>query len=76
MKQLVHRTVSATNAVALPAAEAYSRFPLTLKSHALKGRMKEQRQQGVFDPGSQAGQKGLHERLLNIDSLVLFTGLY
>jgi hypothetical protein len=42
MKQLVHRTVSATNAVALPAAEAYSRLPLTLKSHALKGRMNEQ----------------------------------
>jgi len=42
MKQLVHRTVSATNAVALPAAEAYSRLPLTLKSRALKGRMNEQ----------------------------------
>jgi hypothetical protein len=76
MKQLVHRTVSATNAVALPAAEAYSRLPLTLKSRAIRGRMKEQRQQSVFDSASQAERNGLHGRLLNIDSLVLFTGLY
>jgi len=76
MKQLVHQTVSATSGVALPATGADCRWPLTLKSRAIRGRMKEQRQQSVFDSASQAERNGLHGRLLNIDSLVLFTGLY
>ena len=75
MKQLVHRTVSATSAVVFPAAEAYSRWPLTLKSNAIRGRMNEQRHHGAVDCALQAARKGLHQRLLSVDSLGLFAGL-
>jgi hypothetical protein len=75
MKQLVHRTVSVTSAVAHRAAEAYFRWPLTLKSNAIWGRMNEQRQHGAVDCFVQAARKGLHQRLLSVHSLGLFAGL-
>ncbi len=75
MKQLVHRTVSATSAVAHRAATAYFRWPMTLKSHAIRGRMNEQRQHGAADCSLQATRKGLHQRLLSVRSLGLFAGL-
>jgi|CXWL01.1.fsa_nt_gi hypothetical protein len=75
MKQLVHRTVSATSAVAHWAAEAYFRWPLTLKSNAIRGRMNEQGQHGAVDCSVQAARKGLHQRLLSGRSLGLFAGL-
>lgn len=75
MKQLVHRTVSATSAAVFPAAEAYSRWPLTLKSKAIRGRMNKQRQHGAVDCALQTARKGLHQRSLSVDSLGLFTGL-
>jgi hypothetical protein len=75
MKQLVHRTVSATSAFVFPAAQAYSRWPLTLESNAIRDRMNEQRQHGVVDCALQAARKGLHQRSLSVDSLGLFTGL-
>ncbi|HSL02194.1 MAG TPA: hypothetical protein VK901_01470 [Nitrospiraceae bacterium] len=62
MKQLIHRTVSATSGVALPATGAYRRWLLTLKSRAIRGRMKEQRQHGALDSALQAARKSLHER--------------
>ena len=64
MKQLVHRTVSATNALALPAAEAYSRLPLTLKSHALKGRMNEQDNKVFLILVGKPPGRGCNDRLL------------
>ena len=75
MKQLVHRTVSATSAVAHRTAEAYFRWPMTLKSNAIRGRMNEQRQHGAVDFSVQAARKGLHQRSLSVDSLGLCTGL-
>jgi uncharacterized protein YicC (UPF0701 family) len=75
MKQLVHRTVSATSAVAHRTAEACSRWPLTLKSNAIRGRMNKQRQHGAVDCALQAARKGLHQRSLSVDSLGSFTGL-
>ena len=75
MKQLVHRTVSATSADVFPAAEAYSRWPLTMKSNAIRSRMNKQRQHDAVDCGLQAARKGLHQRLLSVDSLGLFAGL-
>lgn len=75
MKQLVHRTVSATSAVVFQAAEAYSRWPLTMKSNATRGRMNKQRQHDAVDCGLQAARKSLHQRLLSVDSLGLFAGL-
>jgi hypothetical protein len=75
MKQLVHRTVSATSAAVFPAAEAYSRCPLTMKSNVIRGRMNKQRQHGAVDCALQAARKGLHQRLLSVDSLGSFTGL-
>jgi len=76
MKQLIHRTVSATSAVAHRVAKTHFRWPLTLKSHAIRGRMNEQRQHGAFDGSVQAARKGLPQRLLSVRSLVLFAGLY
>jgi hypothetical protein len=76
MKQLVHRTVSATIAVAHRAAKAHFRCPLTLKSNAIRGRMNEQRQHGAVDCSVQAAGKGLHQRLLSVHSLGLFAGLW
>jgi 3-oxoacyl-[acyl-carrier-protein] synthase III len=73
MKQLVHRTVSATSAVAHRTAEACSRW--TLKSNAIRGRMNKQRQHGAVDCALQAARKGLHQRSLSVDSLGSFTGL-
>ncbi len=75
MEQLVHRTVSATSTAVFPAAEAYSRWPLTLKSNAIRSRMNKQRQHGAVDGALQAAWKDLHQRLLSADSLGLFAGL-
>jgi len=75
MEQLVHRTVSATSAAVFPADEAYFRWPLTLKSNTIRGRMNEQRQHGAVDCSVQAARKGLHQRLLSVRSLGLFAGL-
>jgi len=58
MKQLVHRTGSAMSAVMHQAAEAYFRWPLTLKSNAIRGRMSEPRQHGAVDCFVQAGTEG------------------
>jgi uncharacterized protein YicC (UPF0701 family) len=76
MKQLIHPIVSATSAVANRAAKAHFRWPLTLKSHAIRDRMNEQRQHGAVDCSVQAARKGLHQRLLSVRSLVLFAGSY
>jgi hypothetical protein len=75
MEQLVHRTVSATSTVVFPAAEAYSRWPLTLKSNAIRGRMNKQGRHDAVDCALQAARKGLLQRLLSVDSLGLFAGL-
>ena len=76
MKQLIHPIVSVTSAVANRAAKVHFRWPLTLKSHAIRDRMNEQRQHGAVDCSVQAARKGLHQRLLSVRSLVLFAGLY
>ena len=76
MKQLIHPIVSATSAVANRAAKAHFRWPLRLKSHAIRDRMNEQRQHGAVDCFVQAARKGLHQRLLSVRSLVPFAGLY
>ena len=75
MKQLLHRTGSATSAVVFQAAEAYSSWSLTMKSNANRGRMNKQRQHDAVDCGLQTARKGLHQRLLSVDSLGLFAGL-
>ena len=76
MKQLIHPIVSATSAVANRAAKVHFRWPLTLKSHAIRDRMNEQRQHGAVDCSVQAARKGLHQRLLSVHSLGLFAGLW
>jgi len=61
--------------LAVIAAEAYCRSPLTPQSNAMRDRLKEQESRGVVDPVLQNEWNRLHQRSVYLNSLVLLAGL-
>lgn len=57
------------------AAESYCRSPLTLRSNAMRDRLKDQESRGLIDTDLQAAWNRLHQRSLYLNSLVLLAGL-
>lgn len=57
------------------AAEAYGRSPLTLRSNAMRDRLKEQASRGAVDPALQHAWNRLHQRSVYLNGLVLLVGL-
>jgi hypothetical protein len=56
-------------------AESYCRTPLTLRSNAMRDRLKEQEARGGVDPILQGSWNQLHQRSIYLNSLVLVAGL-
>ena len=57
------------------ASESYCRSPLTLRSNAMRDRLKDQESRGLIDTDLQAAWNRLHQRSLYLNSLVLLAGL-
>jgi hypothetical protein len=61
--------------LAVFAAEAYCRSPLTPRSNAMRDRLKEQEARGAGDPALHAAWHRLHQRSVYLNSFVLLAGL-